>query len=424
VSAAIASAPARSDHHLPTADRGRHRPGQAAYRRLMLGLAAGGFANFALLYYVQPLLPALVARYGVTPSGAAAALSVSTIGMAIALVVVGPASDAIGRVGPMRASLTAAGLLGVASAVAPTWQALLVLRGLAGVALAVLPAVALAYVREEVHPAAHLRANASFITGTAVGGAAGRLLAGPLDARWGWPGATLAVSGLTLLCAVAVCLLLPPSTRFTPAAVRPDALLRDSLRTISDPVVAGICGFGLAGMGVFVGVYNAIAFRLQEPPYRLGGAVALAYVVYLSGVAAPSAVRRVAAAWGRGLALLLAVGLMAAGAAGVALRPLPAVLAGLGLLTFAFLGAHSLASGWVVDRAGRQGLGVAQAASSYLLAYYTGSAVFGVVATRQWQVHGWAGVTALALALTALAAAATAWARRHDPGPAGRPAPR
>jgi len=381
---------------------------------VILGLAAGGLANFLLLYYVQPLLPSLAVQFAVTPSTSAAALSISTLTLAIALLVVGPASDALGRVALMRLSLTASGVLGVASAFAPSWHALLVLRGLEGIALAALPAVALAYVREEIHPSAHLQANAAYITGTALGGAAARLLPGPLADWWGWSGATLVVSAFTLLCAMATFLLLPASARFTPSVVRPGTLLRTTVRTVRDPVLAGLCVIGLATMGTFVGIYNAISFRLQDAPYLLGGEAGAVYLAYLAGIAAPWLIRRVASARGRDVALLLTVGLLAAGTTILSFRPLPLVMAGLGLLTFAFLGAHSVASGWVVDRARHLGIGAAQATSSYLVAYYTGSALFGALVTRQWQLGGWTGVTVYALSLAVLAATATVWIGRHD----------
>ena len=79
----------------------------------------------------------------------------------------------------MRWSLLASGLLGLLSAFAPNWASLVAVRGLLGLTLAGLPVAALAYLREEVDTASHPRANATYIAGTAVGGAVGRLLPGP-----------------------------------------------------------------------------------------------------------------------------------------------------------------------------------------------------------------------------------------------------
>ncbi|MBU4335552.1 MAG: MFS transporter [Actinobacteria bacterium] len=378
----------------------------------------GGLANFALLYYVQPLLPTLAARYDVRAGTSAQALSVSTLAMAVALIGIGPLSDAVGRVNVLRWSLAASGALGLASAFVTSWPALLVLRALMGVALAGLPAVALAYLREEIHPSAHPQANAAYIAGTATGGALGRLLPGPLDAWGGWTFATCTIAGVTLVAALAVTLLVPPSTGFTPTPPRVRAVLGGMGRTVRDPVVLALCLVGFAGMGAFVGIYNAIAFRLQAPPYELGHAATLVYLAYPVGIAGPTVARLLAARLGRWPATVLLVAGMAVGTLVVGAGPLPLVMAGLGLLTFAFLGTHSLATAWVVDRARRTGVGTAQASSGYLLAYYTGSAAIGVTATHLWSQHGWLAVTTLSLVLAALAAAgATLAARGERPGP-------
>ncbi|MBB2911314.1 YNFM family putative membrane transporter [Streptosporangium becharense] len=394
-----------------------YRPGDGAYRRIRYGLMLGGLANFVALYYVQPLLPRVAEEFHVSAAASSAVLSLSTVTMAVAMLFVGPISDMVGRVTIMRVSLVGSAVLGIASAFAPTWHSLLVLRGLEGVALAGLPAVALAYLREEMHHGAHLRANATYITGTALGGAAGRLLPGPLDALWGWQGATLVVGGLTLACAGGLWVLVPPSRRFVRSSPRPGELLRTTRLTLRDPALVALFLVGAAGMGAFVGLYNAMAFRLEAAPYLLGGAAALVFLAYPVGVAAPLAAGRLAARLGRGRVALIGVALLLAGVLLTAPSPLPLIVAGLGVLTFAFLGTHSLVSGWVSDRAHRLGAGVGQASGLYLLAYYTGSSVFGTLATHRWQAGGWPAVIAVSAGLTVTAGVLVAVAHRFDTAP-------
>ena len=93
---------------------------------------------------------------------------------------------------------------------------LLVLRGLQGFALAGLPAVAVAYLREELDAAVSARAIGLFVSGNAIGGLTGRLLGGLLVDLGGWRTALGGIAALAVGCTVAVRLLLPP-----PAAVRP-----------------------------------------------------------------------------------------------------------------------------------------------------------------------------------------------------------
>jgi YNFM family putative membrane transporter len=391
-----------------------HEAGTASYRRLVVALMAGGLANFSLMYFVQPLLPLLATHYGVSAGESAHALSVTTLTMLVGLGVAGPMADRLGRVNLMRWSLLVSGLLGLASAFAPTWTTLLLTRGLMGLTLAGLPVAALAYLREEVRTSSHARANATYIAGTAVGGAAGRLLPGPLAALGGWQLSAIVVSAVTLAAGVALYVLLPQSRRFERRSVDLRTLLLGGVAALRDPVVALIGIAGFAAMGVMVGVYNAIGFRLQTAPFNLGTAASLVYLAYPVGILAPQLMRRLNARTSRGIAVASGTILLALGALVVSLPSLVGVFVGLGVVTFAFLGTHSLLSGWVVDRAKRRGIGVAQASSAYLVTYYLGSTIAGVAATLQWESHGWPGVEWLALVMASAAGSAALLAARLD----------
>ena len=128
-----------------------HRPGTAAYRRVVGALFAAGVATFALLYSTQAILPELAAQFDVSTASSTLTVSLTTLGLGVALLVAGPASDVAGRTTFIHLSLTASAVVAVGCAFAPTWSTLLGLRLLAGIALAGLPAVATAYLREELH---------------------------------------------------------------------------------------------------------------------------------------------------------------------------------------------------------------------------------------------------------------------------------
>ncbi|MCA0296765.1 MAG: MFS transporter [Actinobacteria bacterium] len=391
-----------------------HAVGSPAYRRIVGALMAGGLANFSLMYFVQPLLPMLAAHYGVSAAESSHALSITTLTIIAGLLVTGPLADRVGRVPVMRWSLLASGVLGLASAMAPDWTTLVVVRGLMGFTLAGLPAAALAYLREEVATGSHAKANAAYIAGTAMGGAAARLLPGPLATLGGWPLAATVVGLLTVAAGGLMAVLLPPSTGFTPGPVGLRQALLGTLAAPADRVVALLCVVGFAAMGAFVGVYNAVSFRLQAPPFELGASASLVYLAYPIGIASPLLARWLAARRGRGPIVAAGLALLAASVLLVSLPDLPAVVIGLALLGFAFLGVHSLLSGWVVDRARRRGRGTAQASSAYLGTYYLGSTLAGALATYLWQTGGWSGVAVMALVLTVLALAASRLADLSD----------
>ena len=94
------------------------------------------------------------------------------------------------------------------------------MRALEGLALAGLPAVAMAYLTEEVHPAALGGAIGLYIGGNAIGGMAGRLLAGGLADLGGWRLAIAGVGALGVACALTLLRVLPASRNFHAAPAR------------------------------------------------------------------------------------------------------------------------------------------------------------------------------------------------------------
>ena len=97
---------------------------------------------------------------------------------------------------------------------------LLGLRMLEGMALGGIPAIAIAYLNEEVNKAHAALAAGSYVAGTTLGGLAGRLVAGPVGELWGWRAAALAVSVLATVAAVLFLVLVPKARGFTAAAAR------------------------------------------------------------------------------------------------------------------------------------------------------------------------------------------------------------
>ncbi|MDX1367762.1 MAG: MFS transporter, partial [Pseudomonas sp.] len=71
--------------------------GTAGYRRATLALFCAGFATFALLYCVQPLLPLLAAHFSVSAAGSSLALSLTTLSLALCLLLSGALAESWGR---------------------------------------------------------------------------------------------------------------------------------------------------------------------------------------------------------------------------------------------------------------------------------------------------------------------------------------
>ncbi|MCU1671374.1 MAG: major facilitator superfamily 1 [Blastococcus sp.] len=408
--------PVTSTRHAPADITGAHegyRVGEAGYRRISIALFAAGVTTFALLYSTQALLPDLARAFGVSATQSTLSLSVTTVGLAVALLLAGPLSEVIGRTRLIHLSVSVSAVVALGCAVAPGWHVLLGLRLLLGVTLAGLPAVATAYLREELHSATHARAAGLYIGGTALGGMTGRLVAGGVAEALGWRWALAAIAVVGLACAVVVRLLLPASRNFRPAAASPAHLLAMTRHALTDRALLALYAIGACSMGAFVAVYNALGFRLASAPFDLGpGAAGLVFLVYPIGTISSTVAGRWADRFGRRSVVPVGCLITAAGI-GLTLPPsLPVVVLGLAVMTAGFFVVHGVASGWVPGRAHAGGVAGGQAASLYLFAYYLGSSVFGSLAGRAWTVAAWPAVTALSLALVAVTGLLAAGLRR------------
>jgi YNFM family putative membrane transporter len=365
----------------------------------MAALFSGGFSTFALLYSAQPLLPVFVREYDVSPATSSLALSATTGTLAFALLIAGTISDVFGRKRVMVVSLAAASAIMLLAAVARDWGQLILLRALTGLALSGLPAVAMAYLADEMAANAIGLAMGLYIAGNTVGGLAGRLVGAVSADHGSWRGGFALVGAVGLASVLLFARALPPSRAFS--AVRPDlgALWRSLIGHFGDPGLRLLFVIGFLVMGCFVTIYNYIGFRLLEPPFSLSQTdVGLIFVLYLLGGVSSAMMGDLASRLGRRRVLWIAMTIMLAGLAATLANNLVLIIAGVGLITIGFFGAHSIASSWVGLRAESA---KAQAASLYLLFYYLGSSVVGTLGGVFCARDGWMGVAVLVGALTA-----------------------
>lgn len=381
--------------------------GSAGYRRATLALFCAGFATFAMLYCVQPLLPLLAAHFRVSAASSSLALSLTTLSLALCLLVSGALAESWGRKPVMAAALGLAAMLGIACALVEEWGSLLMLRALLGLALSGLPALAMAYVGEEFDPEALPAAMGLYIGGTALGGLLGRLLAGLLSDIGGWSWALGGIAGLGLLAMGLFVWLLPPSRHFRAQPLSLRGLLRNFALHLSNPRLRVLFALAFLLMGGFVALFNYVGFRLAGAPFNLSATViGLLFTVYLLGIFSAGWAGRLVPRFGARQVLHGGIGLMLLGVALCAAPWLSAAVVGLALFTLGFFAAHAVASGQVGVHA--QGA-KAQASALYLCAYYLGSSLVGYVGGYVWEHAGW---WALLGVLACLFVVATALVRR------------
>lgn len=385
--------PARTPQHIA--------PGSATFLRVNLALFAAGFATFALLYTVQPLLPIFTREFHVSPAESSFSLSLTTATLSVLMLLASALSETFGRKPVMVASLFASALLQLSSAALPHWWELLAVRTLMGLSLSGLPAVAMAYVAEEMDPRAIGLAMGLYIGGSGFGGMAGRLLAGLLADFYGWRFATAAIAGLGIGCGVIFAACLPPSRHFQPRALALGPWLGAYRAHLADAGLAWLFAEAFLLMGGFVTIYNYIGYRLLAPPFSLSQAeVGLIFTVYLAGIFGSAWMGHLAAAVGRARVFRAALLIDLAGMLLTLSENLGFVVLGVAVLTFGFFAAHSIASSWIGVRARHAR---AQASALYLFLYYLGSSVVGSGGGIFWAEWGWQGVIGLTGGLIVLA---------------------
>lgn len=367
--------------------RGLQR-GERNYRLATVAVLAAGLAVFNGLYVTQAMLPALVDAFETTPTVAALTVSVATGMLAICVVPASILSERFGRNRVLIISAIAASLIGLTLPLAQTIHQLIALRLLHGAFIAGTPAVAMAWLAEELDHRFLARAMGVYVAGNSVGGLTGRLIPSMLLEVTDWRVAILCASLLALGFAIIVALTLPRQQFFQPKALRFRTEYESMVTHWKTPSLAAMFLIAFLAMGVFVSLYNFLAFRLIDYFELSPGIVALAFLAYLSGTYSAARAGVLAEKFSRSTVLVFSTAAFIIGLLLTATPWLWLSLTGLLIFTASFFAAHSIASGWVGAIAEHNR---AEASSMYVLCYYLGSSVVGALAGLIFTALPWRG---------------------------------
>jgi MFS transporter, YNFM family, putative membrane transport protein len=306
-------------------------------------------------------------------------------------------SERYGRTCVMLISAVASSVIGLLLPFSPSLGVLIAGRALQGMALAGVPAVAMAYLAEEVHASSLGSAMGRYVAGTTVGGLIGRIIPSLVLDISSWRVALLASSLTTLAATVAFAVLVPRSRYFTPNPAGARATLHKLGGHLRNPVLLKLFTLSFVLMGGFVSVYNYLGYRLTAQPFGLASSmVGLLFVLYLAGTWSSAFAGRLVDRRGRAFALSVAlptavIGLLATGPHAVGM-----IVVGVGVFTAGFFAAHTVASGWVGAVAWQDR---GPAAALYMLGFYLGGSVGGALGGIVYSVGGWAATVTFVGAL-------------------------
>lgn len=364
--------------------------GSKSFTAILWSLFFAGFASFSSLYSVQPMMPIFAKFFQVTPTHSSFPLSFSTVALAIGLLFTGFISDRFGRKPIMVFALFLVSVLLLVSASFSIWEIFLTTRIFIGLAVSGVAAVAMTYIGEEIAQKDIGFAMGLYISGTAIGGMGGRLIAGVLVDFISWQSATYIIGFINLVIACLFYLLLPKSQHFKPFPFRFSRFKAAFEQNLKDSKLRILFAQGFILMGCLVTVFNYISYHLLEAPFHLSQTwIGLISIAYLAGIYSSPKAARWGYQYGRAKVLPFLLFSMMVGLFITLIPSLWAILLGLTIFTFSFFAAHSTASSWVSVQAVQYR---AVASSLYLFCYYIGSSLLGSSGGLVWENFGWIGI--------------------------------
>jgi YNFM family putative membrane transporter len=379
-------------------------------RTMVIGLTA--FLTVVDLFATQAILPSLTRAYNVTPAAMGFAVNSSTIGMAVAGLVVSLFSQRMDRRLGILVSLVVLSIPTALLAVAPDLTTFTVLRVMQGLCMASAFTLTLAYLGEECSAADAGLAFAAYITGNVASNLIGRLISAALADHLGLASnfyffAALNLAGAVLVyCTVARA---GPMEQNGAAAPSPFAAWFEHLR---NPQLRAAFGIGFCILFAFIGTFTYVNFVLVRPPLSLGPMeLGFVYFVFLPSVVTTLLAGRAVYRWGTRPTLWGSLALAGVGLPLLLLPNLAAVLLGMVLIGVGTFFAQATATGFV-SRAATADRG--SASGIYLSCYFAGGLVGTAILGQMFDRIGWpACVAGIALSLAAAAFLAVRLKKAH-----------
>ncbi len=372
-------------------------------RSTMIALIA--FLTLIDLFGSQALLPTLVQTYGVSPAAMGFAVNASTIGMALASLLVAVFARRIDRKRGIWMCLAMLSVPTLLLAQQPDLTTFTLLRVAQGVFMSAAFTLTLTYLSEECSITAVGGAMAAYITGNVASNLFGRLLASGLADNLGLAESFYGFAALNLAGALAAYLYIGARDSHGHVPADGGSVIEAWRDHLTNARLVAMVGIGFILLFVFVATFTYANFILSEAPFALPQMyIGFVYFVFVPAIlttplAAASVQRYGARASFHGAIIVSLVGLL------LLLTPVLALfLAGLAMVGAGLFFAQSVATGYVGrtathDHAAANGLYLA----SYYLGGISGAFVIGrVFEWASWGMSVWTliGLTALAGALS------------------------
>ncbi|HKF09962.1 MAG TPA: MFS transporter [Xanthobacteraceae bacterium] len=370
-------------------------------RTLVIGLTA--FLTVVDLFATQAILPSLTRAYQVTPAAMASAVNATTMGMAVAGLVVSVFSRHVERRSGILMSLALLSLPTALLAVPPDLTTFTLLRIAQGLCMASAFTLTLAYLGENCSAADAAGAFAAYITGNVASNLIGRLMSAALADHLGLAWNFYFFAALNLAGAVLVYFTVARAAPMEQARAVAPAAFAAWLVHLRNSQLRAAFGIGFCILFAFIGTFTYVNFVLVRPPLSLGPMqLGLVYFVFLPSVVTTLWAGRAVRCYGTRVTLWGSLALAGASLPLLLLPNLASVLLGMVLVGVGTFLAQATATGFV----SRAATGDRGAASGiYLACYFAGGLVGTAILGQIFDRIGWpACIAGIALALGVAAA--------------------
>jgi YNFM family putative membrane transporter len=378
-----------------------HSPG-VVLRSLVIGLTA--FLTVVDLFATQAILPSLTRHYGVTPAAMGFAVNASTMGMAIAGLVVGFFSPHIDRRLGILISLVVLAVPTTLLASAPNLTVFTILLIAQGLCMASAFALTLAYLGEQCSAMDAGGAFAAYITGNVASNLVGRLVSAAVADTLGLASNFYFFALLNLAGAVLVYFTI---RRVQPMHVMP-ATQSPFAATIAhwrSPQLRAAFAIGFCILFAFIGTFTFVNFVLVRPPLALGMMdLGFVYFVFAPSVVTTLSAGKAVARFGARHSIWAALAVAGIGLPLMLSSHLAEVVTGMVLVGVGTFFAQACATGFV-GQAARDNRGIAS--GTYLACYFLGGLVGSAVLGQLFDRFDWAACVAGVGAALAVAAILT-----------------
>jgi predicted MFS family arabinose efflux permease len=353
-------------------------------RSIVICLTA--FLTVVDLFATQAILPTLTRAYNVTPAAMGFAVNSSTMGMAVAGLIVSLFSQRIDRRLGILVSLVVLSIPTALLAIAPDLTTFTALRIAQGLCMASAFTLTLAYLGEECSATDAGGAFAAYIAGNVASNLIGRLISAALADHLGLAWNFYFFAALNLAGAVLVYYTVAQTTPMMQMAPpgRPFAAWIAHLR---NPRLRAAFGIGFCILFAFIGTFTYVNFVLVRPPLSLGPMeLGFVYLVFLPSVVTTLLAGQAALRYGTRPTLWGALALAGVGLPLILSPNLSLVLLGMVLIGVGTFFAQATATGFV-SRAATADRG--SASGIYLACYFAGGLIGTAILGQIFDRIGW-----------------------------------